>query len=394
MRADRTDALHIGVIGAGAAGVAAARTLRERAPDADIELVNITNEAPANRTLVNKGVAVGLLEPHQAVVPVPDVQVVNDSAVEVAPAQRLVTFASGRSRVYDALIIATGSAPRSLDQQLPGYTDAVAAKRLTTLHSFADAELVRDRLALAHPARVVILGGGLVAAETASLLVKAGHGVALVSRSLMPGSTAFGDALAAEILDLHRAHLLTYLGRTTREINTHDDHVALVLDDGVRVSGDLVIVAHGTHPSAPAPWAGLAGVPVDARLRWRDKPDGRIYAAGGVARHRQPGGGDYRIDHWDDAVAQGVHAAGALLHDAGLGDDPGAYMPRSMFLSSIHGRMLAGAGHAWPGTSSRVVSETPLVVLHKRERIPVAVAGLDSVALIREWQKRLHLDVK
>lgn len=67
----------IGIIGAGAAGTSAAKTLHTSGADVEVELFTRTGEQPYNRMLVNKGVAIGLLEPEQAVLPATGAQTAN-----------------------------------------------------------------------------------------------------------------------------------------------------------------------------------------------------------------------------------------------------------------------------------------------------------------------------
>ena len=79
------------ILGAGAAGAAAARVLHGSGT-VSVTLVDRTGQAPYNRTLVNKGVAIGLLTPEQVVTP--GVEVISDTAVEVDPQGKTVRIAS------------------------------------------------------------------------------------------------------------------------------------------------------------------------------------------------------------------------------------------------------------------------------------------------------------
>lgn len=280
--------MKVGIIGAGAAGTSAAKTLQASRVDIEVDLFTRSGEQPYNRTLVNKGVAIGLLETEQTALPATDVETIADTVRGIDPRSRDVHLDSGQSRTYDALIIASGSRPWTLDEAILGRDQALSAGRLTTLHSIADAVRVRDLLATAHPARVLMLGGGLVASETASLLTDAGHDVVLITRSLLPGARALGEETARSLLNLHLPQHAAYLGRTPTVIRSHSDRITGVLDDGPRAEGDLAIVAHGTLPAAPAPWTGPDGIPVDDHLRSLHVPRQRIYAAGGVAVHHYP----------------------------------------------------------------------------------------------------------
>lgn len=378
----------IAIIGAGAAGTAAARTLK--AAGLDIDLYTRCGERPYNRTLVNKGIAIGLLEPAQAALPDTGATLRSETVRGLDPRARRLRLESGDTHAYDALLIATGSRARTLDEEVIGRDQAVSAGRLTTLHSAADAVRVRDLLATTKPARVLILDGGLVASETASLLTDAGHDVALITRAAIPGANAIGAHVARRLRDLHRPQHAAYLERTVSSIRTLTDRISITLNDGSRVEGDLAIIAHGTLPAAPAPWTGPDGIPVDSRLRSMHAPRQRIYAAGGVAVHHYPGHGSYRIDHWDDSVAQGIHAANALLHDLGMADDPGLYLPNSLFSARIHSHTLTGVGHPALSTSTRLVSTDPLLTAHYLEDIPVALTGIDAASLVRDRTPLLH----
>ncbi|MFT4135476.1 FAD-dependent oxidoreductase [Microbacterium sp.] len=371
---------HVAILGAGAAGTAAARVLAG-ADGVEVALVGRTSETPYNRTLVNKGVAIGMLQPEQAALP--GVVVRSDSAERIDLDARAVTLESGAVLRYDALLVATGSAPRRLSDAVPGAAGAAAAGRLTTLHSLDDAVRVRDVLAGRASARVVVLGAGLVAAETASLLHERGHRVTMVARADVPGASAFGVAVAIRLAERHRQTVTTRFGRTPTSIALEGDELVVTLDDGSSLRADLAIVAHGTRPIAPAPFAD--GVVVDARLR-ASSPG--VYAAGGVAVHHDDGSAPWRIDHWADAAAQGEHAARTVLHDLGLAADPGPYLPRSPYTANIHGSVVAAVGRT--GADGTLVSTDPLVVVHEHDGVARGASGVDAVPAVFSWMDRLH----
>lgn len=371
---------HVVILGAGAAGTAAARALAA-ADGVEVALVGRTAEAPYNRTLVNKGVAIGLLRPDQAAVP--GIVVRSDSAERIDPEARLVALESGATLPYDALLVATGSAPRRIGDAVPGAAAAVAVGRLTSLHSLDDAVRVRDMLATRESARVVVLGAGLVAAETASLLHERGHRVTLVARADVPGTSAFGVAVATRLAEHHRQTVTTRFGRTPTSFALEGDELIVGLDDGTSLRADLAIVGHGTTPAAPTPFTD--GVVTDTRLR---APVAGVYAAGGVAVHHDDGSAPWRIDHWADAAAQGEHAARTLLHDLGLSADPGPYLPRSPYTANIHGSVVAAVGRT--GADGTLVSTDPLVVVHERDGVPHGASGLDAVPAVFSWMDRLH----
>ncbi|OSM42223.1 FAD-dependent oxidoreductase, partial [Nesterenkonia sp. PF2B19] len=247
-----------------------------------------------------------------------------------------------------------------------------------------------DIYSVSQDGRYIIVRHALVATETASLLTDAGHETVLVARTMLPGASVLGEHTASRLLQLHKPRHVAHLGRSPRVIRTHSDRITVGLDDGTQIDGDLAIVAHGTIPAAPSPWSGPDGIPVDTRLRTLAAPEQRIYAAGGLAIHHYPRHSSYRIDHWDDSAAQGVHAAHALLHDVGHGDDPGAYLPVATFSARVHGHTLTGAGHPALGTSTRVVSTEPLLVAHHLGDTLVALTGIDAVPLVHQYVSHLH----
>ena len=376
---------HAVILGAGAAGTAAARALAGQ-DDIKTTIVGQTDETPYTRMLI-KGVAYGLAAPELIRLAMPQADFVADTAQYVDSETREVHLASGATIAYDSLIVATGSRARGLDVNFTGAKEAAQAGTLFTLHSLDDALRIREAIfACGKPARVAIFGAGLTASETASALQAQGHKISLIARSKIPGIATFGRSVAEHIAADHQSHVTTFFGRSISRIHPETDATVITLDDGTELTVDLVIVALGTTPVAPAPWReGI--VDVDDRLRAHDLES--VYGAGGVTVHHDDHLGTWRIDHWDDGAAQGTHAVQMLLHNLGRGEDPGPYRPRSAYMAMIYGRMIAGVGYTgYPDAYIEGAAE--FIVLHEHGDAVVGASGIDAVGAVYQWGQRLH----
>ncbi|UNK70851.1 NAD(P)/FAD-dependent oxidoreductase [Microbacterium sp. H1-D42] len=366
---------HVVIIGAGAAGVAAARILSSHA-DVRVTLVARTGETAYTRMLI-KSVAFGSTPAELVATALPSVEVIADTAIRIDAPSKVVALASGRTIDFDALLVATGSRPRPLPAEIVGT--ATTSARVTVLHTLDDALRVRDVLSgLAPSARVAIYGGGVIGSESASSLRDDGREVTLIARSAVPGLATFGAPVAERVARAHEERVRTRFGRSLTAVDHRDGALLLTLDDGSVEAADLLLVALGTIPSGPWPWQD--GVDVDLRLRVAPG----VYAAGGTAWHRDALRGNWRIDHWDDAAAQGAHAAQAVLHDLTGADDPGAYEPHSPYLAMVHGRAIAGAG-LLVGDEEHVAADSGLAVVHRVAHVAVGVSGIDAVGAVYQW---------
>ena len=111
-----------------------------------------------------------------------------------------------------------------------------------------------------------------------------------------------------------------------------------------------MLVGIGAGPDdGLASGAGLAtdnGVLVDAALR---AGDAEVWAAGDVANHDHPTLGRLRVEHWDNAIHQGKHAARAML-----GDDA-AYERQPYFFTDQYDLGMEYVGHVGPNGYDEVV---------------------------------------
>lgn len=328
------------IVGSGAAGHSCARALRAAGFAGPIRLVHGEPGPAINRTLVDKGVLPGLLTGEQiALPPLADVELIPARAAQLRASTRSVVLDDGRELHGDALVLASGSVPRPLDEDV----EVDEAVQLHELHGVADAEGLRRAIADPAGARVVIVGAGFIGAEVASHFAGAGARVTLLGRSRLPLRAAVGDDIARRFATLHAERVDARLGVRVRAIRAAEGSPAaavIELDDGSRIDADAVIVAVGSRPATQ--WAGYDGaIPVDDRFRLPAAPG--VYAVGSASAP-QLDGRPTRVDHWDAATAQGAHAAAAVLHDLGLGDDPGAWRPTTGFSLMAHGAVIAARG--------------------------------------------------
>ncbi|WP_307205677.1 NAD(P)H-quinone dehydrogenase [Nocardioides zeae] len=171
----------------------------------------------------------------------------------------------------DAVLIATGAAPRVLDSALPD------GERILTWEQVYDITDV--------PEKVVVVGSGVTGAEFASAYLSLGIDVTLVSSRdrVLPGEDADAAAVLEEVLTRRGMNVLS---RSRMESVTRDGDVVTVrLTDGTEVECSHCVLALGSVPNTADLGLAEAGVLVDD-------------------------GGFVRVDRVSRTTARGVYAAG------------------------------------------------------------------------------------
>jgi NADPH-dependent 2,4-dienoyl-CoA reductase/sulfur reductase-like enzyme len=243
----------------------------------------------------------------------------------------------GQTLTPDAVLIASGGVPRRLD--VPG----AALPGVLTLRSRDDAERLIDLAAKA--SRVVIVGASFIGMEAAASLRTRGLEVTVTAPDDVPLAGALGAVVGALVRDVHEQHGVRFaLGRHIATISGDGSVSAVQLDDGTTLDCDLVLAGIGVTP-ATGFVEGVSldpdgGIPVDERLRAAPG----VWAAGDVARYREPHTGrDVRIEHWRLAEQHGRAAARAIMGGA----EPFTGVP---FFWTQHFDLrigYAGAGRGW-----------------------------------------------
>ncbi|MGV3579376.1 NAD(P)/FAD-dependent oxidoreductase [Brevundimonas sp.] len=358
------------IVGAGHAGGAAALALRELGFAGEINLVGDEAHLPYERPTLSKELLSGAdSEPvHLADADrwaALDVRLNLSSEVTgIDRETREVTLADGAALPFDTLILATGGRARRL--ATPDHP------RVHVLRTVDDA---RGLAAGANPgAKAVIVGGGVIGLEAASILV----GMGLSATVLEAGDRLLGRNIPAEaaqwLADAHaRIGVEVRLGRSVASVAETGDALIVALDDGSTLDADLMVVGIGIVPCAEiAEAAGLpvsGGVLVDAN--YRSLADDHIFAIGDLAVRifgEEPT--PRRMETWAHAQTSARAAALAIL------GQPAEPEPAPWFWTAQCGHMLQIVGD--PAAGDTVVARGDGVRLYVRDDILVGAVCLDQ----------------
>lgn len=309
------------ILGAGAAGVHAAETLRVAGYQGRIVMITQDDRLPYDRTKLSKDYFIGETSSEEMPLRSPDfykehaIEVLLNKRVEqVQTTAKAIAFtdsasgsdagASGDSLNYDALLVATGGKPLRLD--IPGAD----LQNILTLRSFDDTDRI---LTLSkQKGQAVVIGSSFIGMETAAGLSQQGLQVTVVSPDSVPFEKTLGEEIGKIFQQVHQENGVSFkLGRKAVKFEGSDKVEAVILDNGDRLKADIVIVGIGVQPATDF-LEGIdlhpkdGSVVVDEYLRAADG----IYAAGDIARYpdwrtNEP----LRVEHWRVAAQQGRIAA-------------------------------------------------------------------------------------
>jgi NADPH-dependent 2,4-dienoyl-CoA reductase/sulfur reductase-like enzyme/nitrite reductase/ring-hydroxylating ferredoxin subunit len=299
------------IIGGGAAGLAAALTLRREHYSGPVTIVSADNSAPCDRPNLSKDYLAG--EAQEDWIPLREPKWYRDNRIdlwlnsrvkEINPASKQVVLGDGRTMEYGALLLATGSEPVKLD--VPGAN----GRGVRYLRSFADSKSI---IADAEPrSRAVIIGASFIGLEVAASLRARKLRVDVVAPDKLPLEKVMGPALGRAIKTLHESHGVRFhLGQSV----THIDDRGVVLANGKRLEADLVLAGIGVRPNTAL--ADAAGLEVDNGVlvnEFLETSAPGIFAAGDIARWPERVSGQrVRVEHWVVAERQGETAARNIL---------------------------------------------------------------------------------
>jgi NADPH-dependent 2,4-dienoyl-CoA reductase/sulfur reductase-like enzyme len=383
------------VVGASLAGLRACEELRARGYDGSIEVVSEESHDPYDRPPLSKQFLAGRWDWDRIALRSPehiedlDLEVRRGvRATDLDLSERRVILSDGSSVDFDGLVIATGSTPRTL----PGTPSGVAG--IHTLRTVDDSLSLREVLRDSG-ARIVVIGAGFIGSEVASTASEAGAAVTVVEAAPVPLAHALGTEMGEVCAGLHRDHgTILRTGVPVEEIVVGSEagveHVTgVALADGSIIAADAIVVGIGVTPAVE--WlegSGLAisdGIVCDRTLHAAPG----IVAAGDVTRWSHPlYDREMRLEHWENAVGQGAHAAASLLAGTAGAE---AFGPVPYFWSDQYGTKIQLVGDTSPGDEVRVVegsiAERRFVALYGRGGRLVAALSFARPRLLMMYRR-------
>jgi len=198
-----------------------------------------------------------------------------------------------RREPYDALVLSPGAAP--LRPPLPG----IDLPGIFTLRTLADTHCLKAWIETRHPARAVIVGGGLIGLEMAENLVRRGLAVTIIEA--LPQLLPLLDAEMAEPVSRHLEsnRVTLHLGDGVAGFESRSGGGLQVWTaSGVPHPADVVVLALGVRPETTlAAAAGLeigkkGGIRVDSSMRTSDPS---IWAVGDAVEVRDVVTGEWCV---------------------------------------------------------------------------------------------------
>ena len=313
------------IVGAGQAAVQAIDTLRRRGYTGKLTVVGDEPWLPYQRPPLSKKYLAGALERERLLIR--PAQFFADHGVtthlgrrvtDIAPHAHHVRLDDGLVLPYEALLLATGSRPRTLTVpggNLPG---------VHVLRTIADVDRIRAECA--RGGRMVVIGGGYIGLEVAATGRELGLEVTVLemaprvlARVTCPEVSAFYEA------EHRRQGVRIHCDARLRALHAEPASGrvrAVITEDGREHPADLVIVGVGVVPADElARAAGIDcenGVVTDSYCR-TSAPG--VFAAGDCASHlNRQYGRHLRLESVDNAFEQGTTVALNLLGTATLHD--------------------------------------------------------------------------
>jgi 3-phenylpropionate/trans-cinnamate dioxygenase ferredoxin reductase subunit len=303
------------LVGGGMASAHCAAELRRRGAEGSVLLVGREPHLPYERPPASKEYLRGEGSEEDALVnPASwygenDIELLTErSVMSLDAGARTAKLQGGEEVSFEKALIATGAMVRIL------HVEGAQNDGIHYLRTLGNSDAIRADADRAK--HVVLIGGSYIGSEVAASLTTRGVDCTILMLEDVALSRTFGEQAGRWFQDRLEEHGVTVHGGESLKAFEGDGTVRAVLtESGRRIECDAVVIGAGVHPDTMlAERGGLEvenGIVCDSKLR--SSVEG-IYAAGDCCSYDSVvHGRRLRIEHWDVAMQQGMHAARNML---------------------------------------------------------------------------------
>jgi len=365
------------IIGGGAAGIAAARAIREKQKNDEIVII-AKDEQVHSRCMLHKYIGGNRKQEELSFVPEnffddKNIKLLSGVTLMEVDTKGKTVRHSGGETPYDKLLIATGA-----ESIIPNIGGLKSGKNVVGLRDLSDAKAIRQKAASAN--NIVIIGAGLVGLDAAYGLMEMGKKPVVIEMAEQVLAVNLDASAASRYQQKFEESGTSFrLGKKVQDavIDSTENIKTIVLDDGEQIACDMVIVAAGVKPTVA--FLENSGITYDRSVDVNDylatNIDG-VYAAGDVA-------GLSGI--WPNAVKQGEIAGLNMSGEKEAYEDTFAIKNTINFFNIAAlsvGQLNANAGDVEYCREDKNIYQKVIL----RDGVPVGVVLYGDISNRGSWQ--------
>lgn len=267
------------IVGGGAAGASCAARLRRLNEDAEIIIIERTNEVSIANCGLPYYVSGVINEREKILVSTPEKfkswfnidVLLNTEALSINRDSKTVSLSNGEELNYDKLVLAQGASP------IVPHFEGMNKDKTFIVRNLNDADKIKNYIQQNNSKKAVVVGGGFIGIEMAENLIEMGLETTLVelgNQILAPVDEEIASVAQNEMRD-NGVNLILSDG-----VKSFDGD-KIILNSGVNIPFDFVVLAIGVRPETAL--AKVAGLEVNRGIlvnEYMQTSDSDIYAAG------------------------------------------------------------------------------------------------------------------
>ena len=295
------------IIGGGAAGNAAAQSMREAGFTGGITIITQENRSPYDRPNLSKDYLAG--EAEKEWMPLRPKEFYDEYDINIMYQKKVVGINNERKVVilekdeevsFEKLLIATGGVPIKLD--VPGAN----LSNIFYLRSHDNSDEIIE--GANNKSKIVIIGSSFIALESASSLKKRlNSDITVISHAEIPFKNILGDEIGKMIQSTHEKNGIKFkLNSTVKKFEGKTKVEKIILESGEIIETDLVIIGIGVKPETSFLRDFKLENDGSILVNKYFEVEENMYAAGDmVTFHNSTENSKMRIEHWRTAEQHG-----------------------------------------------------------------------------------------